>query len=131
MGKSARGSKSNTEISAMRRLKLENQKLKKQMATLRKQLSRIDIDRYSNLRQIIEAHALEDKGFDAEISLDKLKADWACNECKSDYLRIIVVPRADGTFYMRKCGSCKHRTGLKRFTNNICGLDSKGELFKA
>lgn len=129
MGRGHSG-KSDSELSTIRRLKLENQKLKKQMSKLRKQLSRIDIDRYSNLRDIIEAHALEDEGFDAKLQLEQLKEVWLCHTCKKDYLRIIMIPRADGTFYIRKCPACDHRTKMKKFTDDIGGIDSNGDLLE-
>jgi hypothetical protein len=125
MGKSRR-SKSDTELTEIRKLKLENQKLKKQMGKLRKQLSRIDIDRYSNLKDIIEAQQAEDSGFDAKIELEDLKEKWMCHACKEDYLRVIIVPRADGLFYIRKCASCSHRTKLKKYTDEVDGVDSSG-----
>jgi ATP-dependent exoDNAse (exonuclease V) beta subunit len=126
MGRSHKG-QSDTELSEIRRLKLENQKLKKQMGKLRKQLARIDIDRYSNLRDMLEAQAAEDGGFDAQVELEELKQKWLCHECKEDYLRVIIVPRADGLFYMRKCASCSHRTKLKKYTDEVDGLDSSGQ----
>jgi aspartyl/asparaginyl-tRNA synthetase len=126
MGKNNKSGKSDTELTTIRRLKLENQKLKKQMSKLRKQLSRIDIDRYSNLKDIIEAQAIEDDGFDAQVDLEALKEKWMCHECKQDYLRVIMVPRADGLFYIRKCASCKHRTKLKKYTDDVNGINFDG-----
>ena len=130
MGKSHKSSKSDTELTAIRRLKLENQKLKKQMSKLRKQLSRIDIDRYSNLKDILEAQAAEDNTFDAKIELEDLKQKWMCHACKEDYLRVIIVPRADGLFYMRKCASCNHRTKLKKYTDEIDGVAADGGMLE-
>lgn len=126
MGKNRKG-QSNTELTLIRRLKLENQKLKKQMSKLRKQLSRIDIDRYSNLKDIIETQAYEDEDFDITVELENLKQTWLCHSCKNDYLRVIIVPRVDGLFYIRKCPSCNHRTKLKKYTDEVDGLDSNGE----
>lgn len=125
MGKNHKG-RSDTELSEIRKLKLENQKLKKQMGKLRKQLSRIDIDRYSNLREIIEAHAYEDESFDSSVYLEELKQKWLCHGCKLDYLRVIIVPRADGLFYIRKCPACDQRTKLKKYTDEVDGLDPSG-----
>jgi rubrerythrin len=126
MGKSHRP-KNDTELSEIRRLKLENQKLKKQMGKLRKQLSRIDIDRYSNLKDMIEAQAYEDDTFDAKVELEELKNKWICHSCKEDYLRVTIVPRADGTFYFRRCPSCLNKTKLKRYTDEVDGIDSSGK----
>lgn len=109
------------ELKVNRRLKLENDKLKKQISSLRKQLSRIDIDRYSNLKDIIEAQDEEDDNFDSKTALEDLKAKWECHECHEDYLKLIIVPRLDGTFYFRKC-SCGHRTKLKKYNDNVEGI---------
>lgn len=112
---------SDGEQKVNRKLKMENQKLKKQLQALRKQLSRIDIDRYSHLRDIIEAHDDEDSKFDSKVELAELQAKWICHECKQDYLKLIIVPRIDGTFYFRKC-PCGHRTKLKKYHDNVEGL---------
>jgi len=131
MGRSHRGSHSDAELTTIRRLKLENQKLKKQMSKLRKQLSRIDIDRYSNLKDILEEQAAEDENFDVKIELEDLKEKWICHGCKEDYLCVIMVPRADGLFYMRRCASCFHKTKLKRYTDEVDGIGTDGQLVKA
>lgn len=127
MGRSHKGSRSDAELTEVRRLRLENQKLKKQMGKLRKQLSRIDIDRYSNLKDMLEAQAAEDGDFDVKVELEDLKEKWLCHSCKEDYLRVIIVPRADGLFYIRKCASCSHRTKLKKYTDEVDGINSNGE----
>ena len=128
MGRSHRNSRSDSEVSELRKLRLENQKLKKQISKLRKELSRIDIDRYANLKDMIEAQAAEDDSFDSKVQLEELKQKWACHECKQDYLRIIIVPRADGLFYIRKCGSCDYRTKLKKYKEGVDGISSDGKL---
>ena len=127
MSKNHKGSRSDTELTAIRKLKLENQTLKKQISKLRKQLSRIDIDRYSNLKDMLEAQAAENNTFDAKIELEDLKQKWMCEACKEDYLRIIIIPRADGLFYIRKCASCNHRTKFKKFTDEISGIGTNGQ----
>lgn len=127
MGKRHRTSRNDTEFSEVQRLRYENDKLKKQISKLRKQLSRIDIDRYTNLKEMIEAQAAEDESFDGTMYLEELKHKWMCHECKEDYLRIIIVPRADGLFYIRKCASCNHRTKLKKYTEDVDGIGSDGK----
>jgi rubrerythrin len=128
MGRSHRSSRSDTEQTEVKRLRYENQKLKKQISQLRKQLSRIDIDRYTNLKEMIEAQAAEDESFDSKVQLEELKQKWMCHECNQDYLRIVIVPRADGVFYIRKCPTCSYRTKLKKYTDGIDGFNSNGEL---
>lgn len=130
MGKNHKGSHSDTELTAIRRLKLENQKLKKQMSKLRKQLSRIDIDRYSNLKDMLEEQAAEDENLDVKVELEGLKEKWVCHGCKEDYLRVVMVPRADGLFYTRRCASCHHKTKLKRYTDEVDGIGTNGQLVR-
>lgn len=127
MGRSRRNSRSDGEFSQIQRLRHENEKLKKQISKLRKQLSRINIDEYANLKEMIEAHSAEDENFDKKLHLEELKHKWTCHECKEDYLRIIIVPRADGLFYIRKCPSCNHRTKLKKYTEDVNGIGSDGQ----
>ena len=130
MGRGNRGSRGDVELKTVQKVRLENQKLKKQIAKLRKELSRIDIDRYSNLKNMIEAQAAEDESFDSKMQLEELKEQWICHKCKEDYLRLIIVPRADGTFYMRRCISCQNKTKLKKYTPDVSGIDSNGNLIK-
>jgi hypothetical protein len=110
-----------SELKEIRRLRLENQKMRKQISALRKQLSRIDIDRYQHLKDMIEEHEQQDDQFDSKVALAELKKKWECHECKQDYLKLIIVPRADATFYFRKC-SCGHRTKLKKYTQEVEGI---------
>lgn len=87
-------------------------------------MSRIDIDRYSHLKDIIEAHDEQDQAFDKEYELKKLRDKWICHDCARDILRIIIVPRADGIFYFRRCQNCSHKTRLKKYTENVEGIDT-------
>lgn len=124
MGKGHRGSRSDKELKEVQRLRLENNKLKKQMSKLRKELSRVDIDRYSNLRDLIETQAAEDDTFDKVVQLEQLKNTWMCRKCEQDHMRVIMVPRVDGTFYLRKCGTCQNRTKLQKYVDGIEGIFS-------
>lgn len=111
------------------RLKLENKKLKQQISSLRKQLSRIDIDRYQSLKDMIENQAEEDTQFDTDQALEDLKRKWECHTCARDYLRLVIVPRADGTFYTRRCPTCLNKTKLKKYTDDVEGITSDQPIF--
>jgi hypothetical protein len=124
MGRGHRGSRSDTELKEIQRIRLENNKLKKQISKLRKELSRIDIDRYSSLKTLIEAQAAEDESFDSVAELEQLKTKWMCHKCQLDHMRLILIPRADGTFYLRKCGTCDNRTKMKKYVDGIEGIMS-------
>lgn len=122
--------KNDKDYSEVQKLKRENDKLKKQISGLRRQLSRLDIDAYSNLKEIIESHDRQDAEFDTESELLDLQKKWECNTCARDFLRLIIVPRLDGNFYFRKCGNCGHKTKLKKYKEDIEGIDSYGKLVK-
>ena len=51
----------------------ENRMLKKQVASLRKQLARLDIDRLNIAREVIEEHYSEEKPDEKREILDNLK----------------------------------------------------------
>ena len=113
MGKSTRGSK---EYSREQRLVHENQRLKRQVGVLRKQLARLDLDRYDSIKDILEEHSQENKPQTSQEFLENLKKTWACNEngCQG-YLEIILYNKINSTFYYRRCTSCVHRTKSKAY----------------
>jgi hypothetical protein len=107
----------------LQRLKRENDRLKKQVSSLRKQLARVDIDRYENLQDLIHKY---DKEEAAEIIAKEHKAKeqkWKCYECPEGILRLKVFERQDGIFYMRKCDKCVNRTKLKRWSKEVEGIE--------
>lgn len=112
MGKTKRGEK---EFSKEKQLIHENQKLKRTIATLRKQLARLDIDRYSQVREMIEEHYQDDKAKEGQDILDNLKKQWLCKECNVGHLEIVLFNKISDTFYFRKCSSCENRTKSQRY----------------
>ena len=128
MGRSHKISRNDAELTAVQKLRHENDRLKKQISKLRKQLSRIDIDRYTNLKEMIEAHTSQDEAYDKTEELLQLKKKWICHSCGEDYLRVVIVPRADGMFYFRRCISCQYKTKLKKSDSEIEGIDSNDNL---
>lgn len=122
MGRGNRRAAHDGELKEVQRLKLENQKLRKQIGKLRKELSKIDIDRYQSLRDLVEAQDRQDEDFDRNIELDKLKEKWQCHTCGRDHLRLIMVPRLDGTFYFRRCPTCGNKTRLKKYEEDVTGI---------
>lgn len=128
MGKGRR-SVGDGELRAIRRLKLENQKLKKQISSLRKQLNRVDVDRYSYIHDMLDNQVDEDVQFERDRDLEDVKKKWECHTCARDYLRITIVRRADGEFYFRRCPTCLYKTRLKKFTNDIEGIDSDDRIY--
>jgi len=130
LGKSRRGHK---ELSKEQELKYENKEfrrrerdkdnqilqLKREVSSLRKQLARIDLDRYSHVRDIVEEHyANEEKEVSTQDMLKSMKDQWRCHECGSGHLEIYVYTRQDGTFYYRLCNNCPNRTKSQRYDPN-------------
>lgn len=113
MGKTKRSDK---EFSREQKLIHENRVLKKHVAHLRKQLARLDLDRYSNLKESIEQHYQEDREQEGRDILDHLKQEWRCKEpgCEG-YLEIILYNKINATWYYRKCNCCPHRTKSQKY----------------
>lgn len=119
MGKSKR---SDREYSKEQRLVKENKQLKQQVAQLRKQLARIDLDRYSSVKEMIEEHYQEDKAQEGQDILEKLKKEWECHECHEGQLEIILYNKLDSTWYFRKCNSCNNRTKSQKYSPDVKGI---------
>lgn len=116
------------ELKETRRLKLENQKLRKEVSSLRKQLSRIDLDRHHNIKEILEEEQ-QNTSNSSKNNLDELKHRWECHTCHNDYLRLTIVRRIDGIFYFRRCPACLYKTRLKKFTNDIEGIGNDNTVY--
>ena len=128
MGKSRLDNRGN---SREQRLYHENEKLKKQLAQLRKQLARIDLDRYSNVRDIVHKHYQQE---DAELhaqreaeSLEQLKREWKCVKCSDGHLEILLINKMNDLWYYRKCICCPHRTKLQKYNKQVRGIVKKSK----
>jgi predicted RNase H-like nuclease (RuvC/YqgF family) len=115
---------SDGEYDQVQRLRNENKKLKHQISQLRKQMSRIDVDRFQNLKEVIEAQERQDRVEQQEAEDKALAQKWECWECKQGTLRLTVLERLDGVFYYRKCDTqgCRKRTKLQRYNKDVEGL---------
>ena len=129
MGKSRRGS--DKEYSRLQQALWENKKLKREIASLRKQLARLDLDRHAYVKDIIEkSHELEDI-VDGNKLLAKLKKEWACRECTAGHLEIFLYNKPEGTYYFRRCSNnaCKHRTKSQKYNaEQVKGVTTSGEV---
>ena len=94
------------------RLLKENQGLKRTIQSLRKQLAKLDLDRYDQVCDIIEEHSSNNEG--QEI-LSKLKDEWKCRECEMGYLEIILYSKINTLWYHRKCNCCPNRTKSQKY----------------
>ena len=116
MGKNTRGSK---EFTKEQRLVKENRELKRELSHLRKQISRLDGDRYETIRQLAadndESMRFQNIAEESNSNLEALKKEWACRNCDGGVLEICLYPKTGQTWYYRKCTDCKNRTQGKRY----------------
>ena len=105
------------ELDQIQTLRKENDKLKRQISSLRKQLARIDLDRYGQVKTIVEEHlAQEEQQESTENMLKKLKEAWKCHNCKDGYLEIFTYNKINETWYRRECTNCSHTTKAQRYS---------------
>jgi len=127
MGKARTDRYGNTKEKSLR---LENQRLKKQVSSLRKQLARIDIDRYSTVKDMIEEQYQGEQLAAGKEILENLKKQWSCKQCPDGFLEIFVYNRANETYYYRICSNapdCSNRTLAKPYSAaNVVGIMRKG-----
>jgi len=119
MGKARTDRNGNTRE---QRLSYENQQLKKQVSKLRKQLARIDLDRYEMVKDMIQEHYQDDRAAQGQEILDDLKKHWKCKVCNEGYLEIILYSKTGSTWYFRRCNSCDHRTKSQEYSENVKGI---------
>lgn len=128
MGKSKRGER---ELTREQRLIHENRQLKRHISSLRKELARVDLDRFDNLKQTIEQHYQEDSALEGQNILEKVKQEWKCREPEcSGFLEIFTYNKVGSTWYYRICScapQCKNRTKAQKYTPDVKGVlrDSK------
>lgn len=108
MGRNTRGDK---EYTRLQEALNENKRLKRENASLRKQLARLDLDRHSYVKDILDEHfQQEEQAESTEKMLKRLKEEWKCHECHVGYLEITLYNKLDQTWYFRQCNNCTNRT---------------------
>lgn len=110
------------EEDLLQKLKRENDRLKKSISSLRKQLSRVDLDRYENLKDLLYKQADEELNERIVEAKKKLKKKWECFICRIGFMKIHTVSRRDGLRYYRKCTNCDNRTKMKQYNDKVEGL---------
>jgi hypothetical protein len=126
MSKSRRDSRGNTRE---QRFQHENDKLKRTISLLRKQMARIDLDKSADVRAILNNYYAQEDAFahaekEAEC-LELLKKEWQCNQCETGVLEIILLNKMDSLHYFRKCCDCAKRTKLQPYNKNVRGIVKK------
>jgi hypothetical protein len=113
LGKSKR---SDGEITREQRLIKENQALKRENGRLRKLLARVDLDKFSNVKETIEKNYREDEEQEGQNILDKLKEEWRCQIAGCEgYLEILLYNKLSNTWYYRQCTCCTNRTKSQKY----------------
>jgi len=111
------------EYDELQRVRHENKQLKKALKRVRKQLDRIDMQQYYELKKLYKDDNRATKEADSSYKTDKPdKEDWVCHDCGKGVLRLIVLPKAGETVYLRKCDNCSKRTKLQKWTPDIKGV---------
>lgn len=120
MGKTRRGQKEQDQLD---KLKRENKRLKRNISSLRKQIARIDLDRYHNIRELLDKYEIEEREEELQRQEELAKEEWKCHDCGRDYLRLVIFNRRDGTFYFRKCFTCNKRTKTQKYHDKVKGIE--------
>lgn len=110
---------SGKDAELLQRLKHENKMLKRQISRLRKQLERVDLEQYQNLREIEEKNKKEER----EFTLKTLEEQWKCYTCGDGVMRLKLWNRRDGLKYQRICDSCGNRTKVKPYKDGVKGVE--------
>jgi hypothetical protein len=116
------------ELTQLQIIKRENDRLKRQISSLRKQFARLDVDRFKIAKELIEEHYTEDRADQGRQILDSLKQQWACKICADGYLEIFIYNRGNETYYYRICSSapfCLNRTKSQIYTPSVPGIIRK------
>jgi hypothetical protein len=118
LGKSKRSDK---EYTREQKLAKENRQLKRELAHLRKQISRLDLEGLEAAKQVCleqeERDRINEVLGEPSASLDRLKEIWTCNDCRNGWLEITLYSKCGQTWYFRICSndSCKKRTKGQRY----------------
>lgn len=124
----SRTRRSGKEYDQLDKLKHENSKLKREIGVLRRQLQRVDFDRYSNLHELVNKQRKESLAEENEAKRESLMKEWQCHSCGKDYLRINIWNHpVKGVMYFRKCNTCSHRTEMKPYTKDVKGIKAEEE----
>lgn len=112
------------ELDELQKVRQENQKLKRQISSLRKQLQRVDLDRYQNLKDLVKKQAHEELVEKLEKEKKRVEKEWECRECRSGIMKWWPLSRLDGMFYYRMCSNkdCSNRTKPKPMNGPVEGV---------
>ena len=95
--------------------------LKRELAHLRKQISRLDFEGLEAAKQTCadyeEKERLSEAVGDPNANIEHLRQKWLCSDCRNGSLEIFLYPKMGCTWYYRVCSndSCKKRTKGQRY----------------
>lgn len=112
----SRTTRGEKEYDLLDRLKHENRKLKRENASLKKALSRIDIERFENLKELVDQQRQEEKNKEKK---KESQNKWNCYQCGKGHMQLHIFNRRDGVFYYRSCTLCEHRTRMKKYHKDV------------
>jgi len=110
--------RSDREFTKEQQLIHENRLLKRQVSALRKELARVDLDRFDNLKETIERNYQEDNAQQGQDILEHLKQEWKCRDCANGYMEIFIYSKVGNPWYYRVCSTapqCKNRTISQKY----------------
>jgi len=102
----------NSETELLQKLKSENQRLKRERDALRKQLARVDLNQFQNLKETIDSYDRKDQ--EAED-----RDNWECWTCRKGVIRLAIIERRNGAIYNRVCDNCGHKTKFKKYSDKV------------
>lgn len=119
------------EFTREQRLIKENRQLKRELAHLRKQISRLDLEGLEATKQMCfdheEKQKLNEELGEPNSNLEALKKEWACKEPNcTGYLEITLYSKLGSTNYYRKCNLCNNRTKGQRYGQSVKGILKNG-----
>ena len=126
MAKNTRGVK---EFTREQKLSKENKMLKRELAHLRKQISRLDVDRFETMKEMCndyqESERLQENLGNPTSNLEALQKEWLCRDCQTGILEICLYSKLGQTHYFRRCNNCPKRTKGQRYTAEVKGIIKK------
>lgn len=107
------------EVTKAQKLAFENKKLKREVARLRKELDKLE-HRYENLDDLVQ-HQYDEEYPIKPKEVAAQKAKWQCHKCPEGQLKLVIINRPDGAYYLRKCNCCPNKTKLQKYTEGVDG----------
>jgi len=107
------------ELNELQRARETIKKLKRQISSLRSQLSRAtSSERLADLQDLVARQIEEDKEqIKINKKYNKAKSRWECYTCGGGIMEIRLMNLPHGVYYSRKCSNleCDNKTAMKKY----------------